>query len=271
MKKRKITLALCLVFVLLALAGEGDPQVYRKIDRNGVVHFTDTPTHEEFIPISGKGIEGIQVEYYARNSIIQKALNKLEYIVRGTITIKTKAGLGSGFLINPQGFAVTSYHVIGGEDFEVITSDGKKIVAQTIKTVPEKDLALIKLRGEGYAFLPFGTLGNAPIGKEVYAIGTPLALSSSVSKGIVSGIRKFETLTLIQTDASLNPGNSGGPLVSSERLVLGMAALKIVDSSVGISGLGFALSSGDIIKSLNLMPSRDESPSSDTLSESNNQ
>jgi len=271
MKKRKITLALCLVFVLLALAGEGDPQVYRKIDRNGVVHFTDTPTNEEFIPISGKGIEGFQVEYYAKNSIIQKALNKLEYIVRGTITIKTKAGLGSGFLINPQGFAVTSYHVIGGEDFEVITSDGKTIVARTVKTVPEKDLALIKLGGEGYAFRPLGSLASAQIGKDVYAIGTPLALSSSVSKGIVSGIRKFQTVTLIQTDASLNPGNSGGPLVSSEGLVLGMAALEIIDSSLGISGLGFAFSSGDIIKSLNLMPSKEESFPSDSLSEKKHQ
>jgi len=271
MEKTKIALVLCLVFLLGALMGEGNSQVYRRIDRNGVVHFTDTPTHEEFIPISGKGSEGIQVEYYARNSTIQRALNKLEYIVRGTITIKTKTRLGSGFLINPQGFAVTSYHVIGDEDFEVITSDGKKIVAQTVKTVPEKDLALIRLRGEGYAFLPLGTLGNTPIGKEVYAIGTPLALSSSVSKGIVSGIRKFDTLTLIQTDASLNPGNSGGPLVSSEGLVLGMAALKIVHSSLGISGLGFALSSGDIVKNLNLIPSREESSSSDTLSESKNQ
>jgi len=270
-KKTKITLALCLIFLSWALTSEAVPQVYRKIDRDGVVHFTDTPTNGEFIPLHGKGIEGFQVEYYAKNSIIQKALNKLEYIVRGTITIKTKAGLGSGFLINPQGFAVTSYHVIGGEDFEVITSDGKTIVARTVKTVPEKDLALIKLGGEGYAFLPLGSLASAQIGKDVYAIGTPLALSSSVSKGIVSGIRKFQTVTLIQTDASLNPGNSGGPLVSSEGLVLGMAALKIIDSSLGISGLGFALSSGDIIKSLNLMPSKEESFPSDSLSEKKHQ
>ncbi len=271
MRKSKITLALCLISVMWALTGETVPQVYRKIDRDRVVHFTDTPTNEEFIPLHGKGIEGFQIEYYTKNPIIQKALNKLEYIVKGTITIKTKTGLASGFLINPQGFAITGYHVIGNEDFEVITSDGKNIVARTVKTAPEKDLALIKLSGEGYAFLPLGTLDNAPIGKDVYAIGTPLALSSSVSKGIVSGMRKFETITLIQTDASLNPGNSGGPLVSSEGLVLGMAASKIVDSSLGISGLGFALSSGDIIKSLNLMPSRDVSSSSDTLSESKSQ
>jgi len=268
MRKTKISLALSLIFTLWALPVEVAAQVYRYVDKNGVVHFTDTPTDKKFAPLYGTETEGFQSIYYTKNIALQRAQNKLEYVVKGTVTIITKAGMGSGFLINPAGFAITNYHVVGNEDLLVVTSDGKQIVARTVRAVPEKDLALIKLSGEGYAYLPLATLDNIPLGKDVYAIGTPspslqglvVPLSNSISKGIVSAIRKLGIVNLIQTDVPVNPGNSGGPLVIPEGLVIGVVTLKYSP----YVGLGFAISSDDIISNLNLLPAEGENSTSET-------
>lgn len=262
MAKAKICLVLGLLFAMWSLPNELAPQVYRYKDKDGVVHFTDTPTDSKFIPPPGMNVESFQGTYFTKNSALQKELNKLDYIVRGTVTIVTRSlVVGSGFLISHEGYAITNYHVIKGEDtFVALTSDGKRNGAYTLKVVPEKDLALIKLRGEGYPYLPLATLDKISIGQEVYAIGAPypsgalLPLINSVSKGIVSAIRKSNFLNLVQTDASINPGNSGGPLVSTDGLVFGVVTLKFTPAE----GLGFAISSNDIISNLNLLPAGEE-------------
>jgi S1-C subfamily serine protease len=229
-RKTKISLTLSLVIFLWSFPGEVASQIYRYKDKDGVVHFTDTPTDRKFIPPPGTKVESFQGTYFTQNPALQNQLNKIDYIVRGTFTIITSAlAVGSGFLINQEGYAITNYHVIQGEDtFVALTSDGKRNAARTIKVVPEKDLALIKLSGEGYAYLPLATIDKISLGKDVYAVGAPypeaalLPLFGTVSKGIVSAIRKLKTpdIILIQTDAPINPGNSGGPLISPDGLVL---------------------------------------------------
>ena len=176
-------------------------------------------------------------------------------ILKSIISIKTESGHGSGFLINPDGYAITNYHVVGKSNHVTAFLKGwKPISAEVIRTNPEKDLALIKLQGEEYEYLNLGDMSVTTLGMNIYAAGAPISigLSHSISKGIIGGIRKLREhdLTLLQTDASINPGNSGGPLINEQGEAIGVIALKL--SGLGVEGLGFAISIDDAKKYLNL-------------------
>lgn len=192
---------------------------------------------------------------FLKTSPWPKGKMDINEVNKAIIAIKTENGHGSGFIINPEGYAITNYHVIANNNtIDAILKGNKPIQAQVIRTNPEKDLALIKLRGEEYDYLPLTDLSNVKVGMDIYAVGTPifLGLSNSLSKGIVSGVRKIKDfdITLLQTDASVNPGNSGGPLINMQGEVIGVVALKIAD--LGVEGLGFAISIDDVKKYLNL-------------------
>lgn len=213
---------------------------------NFIVQYTEKSSQPT---TDSKPIDFLRMDKKQRNKL---SINEVNDAI---ITIKTENGHGSGFIINPDGYAITSYHVIANNNIiEAMLRGGKPIVAQVIRTNPDKDLALIKLRGEEYNYLPFGEINNVKVGTEVYAVGTPLSigLSHSLSKGILSGIRERKDfdVTLFQTDASVNPGNSGGPLINMDGEVIGIVALKI--AVPGIEGLGFAISIEDAKKYLNL-------------------
>jgi len=265
MGQKILCLALFLGVALGFLNDEAAGQVYRYKDKNGVVHFTDTPPDNKFKRLSEEKFASTEFPYYGSNPLIDRAPHKLEFVTKAVIGVKTDKMRGSGFLINPAGYAVTNYHVIAdaGGSVKAITFDGKEIYARVVATDPDRDLALLELGVTGYPYLPLGKVTDASIGKEVYTIGDPLGLSHSVSKGIVSSVRQAKlknqvTLTLIQTDAAINPGNSGGPLVSPEGLVLGVVTLKAGSPNSPISGIGFAISSEDIISSLSLTPAKKE-------------
>jgi S1-C subfamily serine protease len=261
MGQKIVCLAIFLGFALGFLEDEAAGQVYRY----KVVHFTDTPPDKKFTRLSEEKFTSTEFPYYGSNPLIDRASNKLEFVTKAVIGVKTDKMRGSGFLINPAGYAVTNYHVIvdAGSSVKVITFDGKEMNARVVATDPDRDLALLNLEVTGYPFLPLGKLTDAAIGREVYTIGDPLGLSRSVSRGIVSSVRQGKlknqvTLTLIQTDAAINPGNSGGPLISPEGLVLGVVTLKAGRPDSPISGIGFAVSSEDIISGLSLTPAKKE-------------
>ncbi len=164
--------------------------------------------------------------------------------------VKEQEGLGSGFIINEEGYVVTNYHVINGaQEVKVIFSDGKEVNAKVINYDPERDIAVIKITDDvkmpGIAQL--GDSSTVKAGEEVIAIGNPLGkeFSSTVTKGIVSSPnRKMKTengnvLDYIQTDAAINPGNSGGPLINSKGEVIGINTAKKVGED--IEGIGFAI------------------------------
>ena len=164
--------------------------------------------------------------------------------------VKEQEGLGSGFIINEDGYVVTNYHVINGaQEVKVIFSDGKEVNAKVINYDPERDIAVIKITDDvkmpGIAQL--GDSSTVKAGEEVIAIGNPLGkeFSSTVTKGIVSSPnRKMKTengnvLDYIQTDAAINPGNSGGPLINSKGEVIGINTAKKVGED--IEGIGFAI------------------------------
>jgi len=273
MDKKIIYLAIFLALLLLFLNDPATPQVYRYKDKNGVVHFTDTPPDGKFTRLQDEKFVATQFPYHGNNPFIERASNKLEMVSKAVIGVKTPRMRGSGFLINLTGYAVTNYHVIAGAggDVKAITFDGREWNARVIIEDPDKDLALIHLGSGEYPYLPLGKLTDASVGKEVYTVGNPLGLSHSVSKGIVSSVRKLTRkttpVTLIQTDAAINAGNSGGPLITPEGLVLGVVSFKAGTPNFPVQGIGFAVSSEDVIGSLSLVPAKKESPGPDKSKE----
>lgn len=156
-------------------------------------------------------------------------------------------GSGSGFVITPDGYAITNSHVVGGRStLSAQTSDGDRITADLIGDDPATDLALLKLASNDLPFAEVGDSEALRVGQLTIAMGSPLGLHSTVSTGIVSAVgrnlrgqdgRLIENI--IQHTAPINPGNSGGPLVDSRGRVVGINTAIIAMAQ----GLGFAVPS----------------------------
>lgn len=168
----------------------------------------------------------------------QKVIQKAQ---KSVVTIRTSTGSGSGVIISPDGLIVTNNHVVGNDEtVEVHFHDGKTTIASPIKKgLSVLDVAYLKVDGSNFNYLPM--TDQCSTGDEVYAIGAPLGLSESVSKGIISNCdRTIKGVKFIQTDAAINAGNSGGPLINKKGEVLGLLTFKI--AAAGIEGLNFAIS-----------------------------
>ncbi|MGD9276019.1 MAG: trypsin-like peptidase domain-containing protein [Candidatus Pacearchaeota archaeon] len=174
----------------------------------------------------------------------------VEDAVHSVVTIRTDVGQGTGFIISDNGYVVTNAHVLsGGSRVSAITYNQKTINADFIGYDSDFDIALLKISGS-YSPLEIGDSDDVSVGQKVIAIGNPLGLQFSVSEGIVSaihrpGINSIEAY--IQTDAALNPGNSGGPLINKNGEVIGINNFKVGDGE----SLGFALESNYIISAVN--------------------
>ena len=163
-------------------------------------------------------------------------------------------GMGSGFIINNDGYILTNYHVIdGAKEVTVTLSDGQEVTASVVNYDSNQDVAMIKINQdiEVPGVVELGDSDALQPGEEVLAIGNPLSkeLSSTLTKGIVSALnRSIETETgvstnLIQTDTAINSGNSGGPLINTKGEVIGINTLKASD---GAEGIGFAIPINDV-------------------------
>jgi serine protease Do len=168
------------------------------------------------------------------------------------VQVSSSIGMGSGFLIHPDGYVVTNHHVIAGEHdltvtmFESGDRELRRVPFDEIRIVatnPHVDLALLKIEDTGRRELPTVPLGDSSRlrqGQPVFAIGSPLGLERTVSQGIVSlKNRSLGGHIFIQSTAQINPGNSGGPLFDLQGEVVGVNNMKI--SAQGVEGLGFAV------------------------------
>ena len=160
---------------------------------------------------------------------------------------RTVQSLGSGFVISSDGYIVTNYHVVeNATDITVTFTDGLKLEAALIATDKETDLALLKVEPEiSLSALSFGDSDNAKVGNWVMAIGNPYGLGGTVTAGIVSARGRMlggRYDNFIQTDASINRGNSGGPLFDLDGKVIGVNTA-IISPSGGSIGIGFAIPS----------------------------
>ncbi|MGE5148259.1 MAG: S1C family serine protease [Candidatus Eiseniibacteriota bacterium] len=162
------------------------------------------------------------------------------------VVISTPSAIGTGFFISPDGYIVTNHHVIGERaTASVKLRSGPTLTAVTVATNSIKDLALLKISGDGFRWLELSTGAEAGVGRDVLAIGTPRGLSWSVSKGIVSAVRDQRGVRFIQTDAAINSGNSGGPLIDlASGKVIGVNTLGVRKDLA--EGLNFAVSAEDV-------------------------
>ena len=158
---------------------------------------------------------------------------------------------GSGVIISPEGYIVTNNHVIeDSDDIEVTLNDKREFEAELIGTDPSTDLALIKIKGKGLPFMEFGNSDSLRVGEWVIAVGNPFNLESTVTAGIVSAKgRSIDILegqdrieSFIQTDAAVNPGNSGGALVNTNGELIGINTA-IITRSGRYEGYSFAVPS----------------------------
>lgn len=169
----------------------------------------------------------------------------IENVVKSVVTITTDIGQGTGFIISDEGYVVTNAHVLaGGKMVRAITYEQKVLEADFLGYDENLDVALLKISGN-YNALDLANSNNIQVGEKVVAIGNPLGLQFSVSQGIVSGVHRPGVSgenVYIQTDAALNPGNSGGPLINQQGKVIGINNFKIS----GGESLGFALESNSL-------------------------
>ena len=153
--------------------------------------------------------------------------------------------LGSGFVINGDGYVVSNNHVVdGASEIRVRLSDGREFPAKVLGHDPKTDLALLKIEAAGLPTIPLGDSEALQVGEPVMAIGNPFGLEQTVTTGIVSGTGRVigggPYDDFIQTDASINPGNSGGPLINGRGQAIGINAA-IFSQSGGSIGIGFAI------------------------------
>ncbi len=189
-------------------------------------------------------VEGFYFFPYGNQKFIMPKLNGKKE--------KTKLGGGSGFIVSPEGYVITSAHVVDDPkaDYTVVLEPDKKYSAKILSCDPINDIAVLKINVKNLPYLEFGDSEKIELGQTAIAIGNALGeFHDTVSLGIVSGLsrqiiaghpfsQQAERLRgLIQTDAAVNPGNSGGPLVDIEGKVIGINTAMVM----GAQSIGFAI------------------------------
>ncbi|MBQ2244548.1 MAG: trypsin-like peptidase domain-containing protein [Oscillospiraceae bacterium] len=173
--------------------------------------------------------------------------------IDSVVSITTQSSTGTGVVISDRGYIVTNHHVVeDAKQIQVLLSDDRKLQATLVGKDKASDLAVLRVEAEGLVPAVFGDSEGLRVGDMVCAIGDPLGvgLRGTMTNGIISAINRDittggRTMTLIQTNAALNSGNSGGPLINCFGQVIGINTMKIGDnmSIAGVEGLGFAIPS----------------------------
>ena len=160
---------------------------------------------------------------------------------------RRSSGLGSGVIVSSDGYVLTNNHVVeGATTLKVSLSDRREMTAKIVGTDPQTDIALLKLDGKDFPYLPMGDSSKVQVGDVALAIGNPFGIGQTVTMGIIGaksrgglGIEDYEDF--IQTDAAINPGNSGGALVNTNGELIAINTAILSGNSGGNQGVGFAI------------------------------
>lgn len=216
-----------------------------------------TPSTLTSISLTNYSQTGMSVANKVRPSIVGI---KVEYVANSIFlrNSTTASAEGSGIIISEDGYILTNNHIVNSTSnnsyYEIekaskvtvyLYNDETEYPATIVGTDEQTDLAVIKIDKTGLTPAELGDSSNVQVGEFSMAIGNPLGMESSVTAGIISAVERKvtdsdgKTFTLIQTDAAINSGNSGGALVNAEGKVIGINTLKL--SGTGIEGMGFAI------------------------------
>ena len=233
------------------------------------VESTRSPTRKPETPVATTPVSSatpvVNIQFFGAADLSDESKSSLadliEHIQSGVVQIATGSGGGSGFIIDSTGLVITNAHVVAGESrVEVWLTNGRRYEAGVLERDAASDLALVKIDGsDSFDTIPIGTPGRVRVGDEVLALGFPLAdrigTNLTVTRGIISSTRTVDGIELLQTDAALNPGNSGGPLVNRDGEVIGVNTSKIYETTGGrpVSNIGFAVSVIEVERRLSTM------------------
>lgn len=214
------------------------------------LHINQIPTNSD--EVDSQGISG---EMTQKNDMMLDWQDVYDKVIPSVVSIVCSDGYssssGTGVIMDDKGYVITNAHVV--EDaglIQVILFDNTTVTAQCLGLDTISDLAVLYIHADGLTAAEFGDSDTLRVGDEVVAIGDPLGvkLRGTMTDGIVSAINRGlevngKTMSLLQTNAALNAGNSGGPLVNCYGQVIGIVTMKIGDyaSSNGVEGLGFAI------------------------------
>ncbi len=265
-KNRKITLLLSLVLLVMSCSNPFETDNTDK-DKGKSVEITQSQkvspeelkkhtknaveTQDAFVQVYKNTKDSI-VNIRTKKTVVVDTYNPLEELLFGRSGGQEKresGSLGSGFVVSEDGYIVTNNHVVSNADeIFVKFSDGREYKTKLVGTSPEVDIAVLKIESaEKFKPLEFTDSDSVEIGQWSIAFGNPMGLNDSMTVGIVSaagrsslGIEEIENF--IQTDAAINQGNSGGPLIDINGKVIGVNTA-ILSTSGGSVGLGFAIPS----------------------------
>lgn len=252
--KRAIGAIACGLAVAMVGGLFGSGLTYNLMKNNKTINETTKTSYvpQSFISSTSDAMSAADVFNKVAPAVVIVSTKSLQSTVFGGS--QEVEGIGSGFIINEEGYILTNYHVIqGANEVTVTLSDNTEVSATVVNYDQDKDIAMIKLK-EGTKVPAIAELGDSDemyAGAEVVAIGTPLSknFAQTLTKGIISGSNRTiqgengTSVNLIQTDAAINPGNSGGPLVNAKGQVIGINSMKIGTQVGGTSveGIGFAI------------------------------
>ena len=244
-----------LFFVMtLALLGCQPGQTQQNAEVNNVVTIPQQGVrYADFSDVAAQTIDGVVHIRTTQTRLTPLYQSFFGFIINQGMQRKEYSAYGSGVIISDDGYIVTNNHVVqDAESIQVTLNDKRVLPATLVGTDPATDLALLKINASGLKAIPFGNSDSARVGEPVMAIGNPFNLTSTVTAGIISakarnvGIientRGMESPieSFIQTDAAVNPGNSGGALVDANARLIGIVTA-IASADGYYTGYSFAI------------------------------
>lgn len=210
------------------------------------IEVTEVPNFSDAAETAVQAVVYVKVTQRAKNPQPSSIFDLLFGFAQ---TPRDQVGLGSGVIIRPDGYIVTNNHVVAGADVIEVTLENNKVYpARLVGTDPATDIALIKIEGEDFPTVPLGDSDDLRLGEWVLAIGSPYDLRSTITAGIVSAKGRsmpnydgqYRVESFIQTDAAVNPGNSGGALVNAAGELVGINT-SIISLTGSYAGYSFAV------------------------------